>query len=66
MGPEHGQHLWGEGNVAILAALAPLNVNQHPVTVDLRDLQMQAFVDTQASSVDRGEADAIAWLTNTQ
>ena len=57
--PEESEQLRRKRNVAIFPSLPPLDVDQHAIAIDLRNLLMDAFVDAQASRIDRGEADVI-------
>jgi hypothetical protein len=42
---EQRQELGSERNIAVFAALAVLDVDQHAGTVDLRDAQVDRFVE---------------------
>src|SRR5919199_5912073 len=58
---QQGQELWGERHIAVFAPLAVLDMDQHARTVDLGDPQEDRLVEPQASSIDRGQADAVVW-----
>jgi hypothetical protein len=44
----------GEGYVAVLGALAPMDVDHHPVAVDIGDFEMETFLKSEAAGVDGG------------
>ncbi len=54
-----------QGDVAIFAAFAALDMEHHAGAVDLSDLQGSPFLEAQATRVDCGETDAIARQTET-
>ena len=45
-----------QGHVAVLATFCPVDVNQTASAIDVRDLQVRAFLQTQTAGVDRAEA----------
>ena len=42
-------------DIAVLGALAAVDMDHHALTVDVGDFEMAAFVKTQAAGIDRGE-----------
>ena len=42
-------------NIAILGALAAVDMDHHALTIDIGDFEMKAFVKTQAAGVHGGE-----------
>jgi hypothetical protein len=46
---------WGERDIAILSTLSTVNVDHHTAGVDIRDFEMETFVEPQAAGVDGGE-----------
>ena len=44
-----------QGDEAVFSALAAVDVEHHPVAVDIGDLQMLGFLQAQPTSVDGGE-----------
>lgn len=53
------QRALGQGNVAILIPLAGADVQEHPLGVNVADLEPQAFAQTQAAGVDADQTDAV-------
>ena len=49
----------GNRHVAVAVAFAPADVQEHAPGVDVAHLQLQAFSQTQAAGIDRGQADAV-------
>jgi len=56
------EQLRAEHDVAVLAALAFADMNDHPLTVDIADLQMRCFCATCACGIERHEQNAVKWL----
>lgn len=54
-----GQERGTEGNLAIAAALALLDSEHHPLTVDVADLQVAELTATQAGTIEREEQRAV-------
>ena len=52
---EHRQGAPGQRHVAVLGPLAAMHVHEHPLAVDVADLQVQPFLESQAERVDRPE-----------
>jgi len=52
---EHRKGLRRQGNHAILGPLAAVNMDEHTVTVDISDLQVQRLLEAQAAGVDGEE-----------
>ena len=50
--------LWQQ-DVAVLGALAAVDMDHHALAVDIGDFEMKAFVKTQAAGVDGGEIDVV-------
>ena len=44
---EHGKGPRRKWNVTIFGSLTTVNVNHHPLTVDVTDLEVQTFLETQ-------------------
>ena len=57
------QQLWAEGHIAILAALTLLDMNHHPLAVDVADLEMGQFRATHACGVERHQDGAMKKVT---
>ena len=53
--PEHRQGAAGQRHVAVLGPLAAAHVHQHPLAIDVADLQMQPFLEPKSQRVDRPE-----------
>lgn len=49
----------GQRDIAILGALSSVNVDHHSRAVDVADLQIQCFMETQSAGVDSGEIGVI-------
>jgi hypothetical protein len=45
----------GEWDVAILGAFAPVHMNHHAVAVDIRDFEIECFLESEATGVHGGE-----------
>jgi hypothetical protein len=52
--PKLGQQLWTKKDEAILSILGAANVYHHPLAIDVLDLQMQCFGNSQSCGVGRG------------
>ena len=48
-----------QGNIPVLGALAAMDVDHHPLAVDIGDLQSERFRDPQAAGVDGGKASVV-------
>ena len=48
-----------KGNIAILGALASMNMDHHSFAVDVGDLQGECFRDPQSASIDGGKASVV-------
>jgi hypothetical protein len=46
---------WGQRDVAILRALAAVDMDHHAGAIDIGDFEMESFVQSQAAGVDGGE-----------
>jgi hypothetical protein len=57
---ESFEGLLGQGDIAILRAFAIAHVDDHPGTINIGDLQVGAFLESQATGIDGTQADAIA------
>src|ERR1700747_3208679 len=56
----HGfEQRWAEHYVAVLAPLAALNMDDHPLTVYIADLQVRHFGAASAGGVERHQQDAV-------
>lgn len=55
VGAEHLKRLVGEGDQAVLVALAAADVDQHPAGVDVGDLQMEGFLQAEPERIDGPE-----------
>src|ERR1700675_2746962 len=49
------QQFWAEHHISVNASLATLNVNHHPLAVDIADLQARQLGAPQASCVERDQ-----------
>jgi len=56
---QHGQDLRGQDGVAVLPAFALLNTDDHPCTVDIRDLERHQLGDAQSGGIAQGEHDLV-------
>ena len=45
----------GQREVAILGALTTVDMDHHALTIDIRDFEMESFVESEAAGVDGGE-----------
>ena len=61
---KHGQGPWRQRDVAVLGALATMNMDDHPFAVDVADLQIQAFLDPQPQRVDGPEEGLVVRRTH--
>ena len=52
---EHGEGTWWQGDVAVLCALAAMDMDDHAGAVDVADLEIESFLDPQAEGVDGPE-----------
>ena len=59
MGTQQGQGAGRQGHGTVLIAFARANVQLHARTINLGDLKMDAFKQTQATGVDHTQADAV-------
>src|SRR6266508_6108603 len=59
---QHFQTSHGQGDTAILASFPLLDMQQLAFPIDLFDLQLHPFQQTQPTGVDRGETNSI-WAT---
>ena len=59
VGAELPQKRGREGDVAVLAALARLDAEDHPLAVDVLDAEVECLGDAQAGGVDRLEEGAV-------
>src|SRR4029434_1384920 len=46
---------FGQWDVAILGALATVDMDHHALTIDIGDFEMESFVESEAAGVDGGE-----------
>ena len=46
-------------DIAVLGALAAVDMDHHALTVDIGDFEMAGFVEPQAAGVDGGEIDVV-------
>src|SRR5271166_3448651 len=53
------QQLWAEHDVTILASLAPLDVDDHPLAINIADLQARQFSTPHAGGIERHQYDAM-------
>src|SRR5271166_5916374 len=53
------QQLWAEHDVSILTSLAPLDVDDHPPTINIADLQARQFSTPHAGGIERHQYDAM-------
>ena len=58
---EHGQGPRRQRHVAVLGALATMDMDDHPRAVDVADLQIQTFLETQPQRVDGPEEGLVVW-----
>jgi len=49
----------GERDVAVLGPLSPVDMDHHAGGVDIRDFEMETFVESQAAGIDGGEIGVI-------
>jgi hypothetical protein len=49
----------GQRDIAVLGALAAVDMDHHALAVDIGDFEMEAFVKAQAAGVDGGEIDVV-------
>ena len=49
----------GKRHVAVLGPLAAMHVNQHPLAIDVADLQVQPFLEPKSQRVDRPEVGTV-------
>ena len=61
---EHSQGLRRERHVAIFGALAAMNMDDHPRAVDVADLEIQTFLETQPQRVDGPEVGFVVRSTH--
>jgi len=57
---EQCEGLLGQGDIAVLRAFAIAHVDDHPGTINIRDLQVGAFLQPEATGVDGTQADTRA------
>ena len=55
VGPQDGQQLWREHDVAVLAALAVLDPDQHTAAVEITDLEGGDLRHPQPGTIGRGQ-----------
>ena len=46
-------------DIAVLGALAAVDMDHHALTIDIGDFEMEGFVKPQAAGVDGGEIDVV-------
>ena len=56
---EQCEGLLGQGDIAVLRAFAIAHVDDHPGTINIGDLQVGAFLESQATGINGTQADAI-------
>ena len=56
---QHVQGALGQRHIAIFVALAASDVDEHPGTVEVGDLQPDAFAQAQATGIDRRQAQPV-------
>jgi len=61
---EQLQCLMGKGDVAVLGTLAAVDVDHHPVAVDVGDLDVEGLGDSEPAGVDGGEEDGVVECCN--
>ncbi len=49
----------GQRDIAVLGALAAVDMDHHARAIDIGDFEMECFVKAQAAGVDGGEVDVI-------
>ena len=59
VGAQHRQRPGRQRNVAVLGPLAAVDMEHHPVAVDIRGLQMQRLLKAPATGIDGGEEGAV-------
>ena len=67
-GPEDAQHLErapGQGHVAVPGSLSAVDMDKHALTVDVGDLEPQAFGKAQAAGIDSGQTDTVLLTRDT-
>ena len=56
--PQDVEGVLGQGDIAILGALAPMDVDHHALAVDVADLKIEAFLKPESAGVD-GEQECV-------
>ncbi len=57
--PEQVEGALGQGDVTVAVAFTAADVDEHPLGIDVADLQVDAFTQAQAAGVDGAQADAV-------
>ena len=59
VGTQEGQSVFRQGHVAVLGALATVDMDHQALTVDVGDLQGEAFMESESAAVDGGKVDLV-------
>ena len=57
---ENGQQVFWQGYITVLVAFTTMDMDKHTGTVDIGYLEMGAFLQSQAHSVDGCQADLVS------
>ena len=57
--PKLGEGLLRQGHIAVFVALAPPQVQHHPATVNILDLQLPPFLQPQPTGIDGAQTDPL-------
>ena len=55
VGSQHDEQAFRQGNIPVLSALTVANPDQHALTVDVLQAQVESLIQAQATSVDHGQ-----------
>ena len=56
---EQREDLRWQGHIAVLGAFATAHMDDHPCAINIRDLQVGAFLQSEATGIESAQTDAI-------
>jgi hypothetical protein len=59
VGTEQSQRICGEGHVTVLGAFPAVDMDLEALAINVRHLQVQGFMESEAQTIDGGEVDLI-------
>jgi hypothetical protein len=59
VGAEQREGLGGQGDVAVFGTLATMDMDLEALTINVRDLKVQGFMESEAQAIDGGKVDLV-------